>query len=96
MKAPPRATLPRIRIEETPANDLYLILRLLLPTPEVTDLLWRPGAFFQNHRAELRLATQLVENQLRQVSSFFLDDPAHAPEAHAGSDKPDLHSSLLR
>lgn len=68
-RGPRPAALPRISIEKTPANDLHLLLNQVLPTADIVQFLKRPEAFFQKHRPELQFAKQLLENQLKELST---------------------------
>jgi hypothetical protein len=65
---------PRITIKQTPFNDLYLILDMLLPSTQTARFLRDPGAFGRNHDESLRVAWQLIRHS---VAADAPEDPAN-------------------
>jgi len=49
-----------MRIEQTPANDIYLVLDTLVPTTQIAKFLSDPRGFLRDHRAELRFVEQMA------------------------------------
>jgi hypothetical protein len=58
------ANLPRITIEQTPFNDLYLILDTLFPSAQTSRILRDPRSFARSQEESLRLAWQMIQHSI--------------------------------
>jgi hypothetical protein len=98
--------MPAIRIEQTPVNDLYLILQLLAPTPTIVRLLQDPVSFYRAHEESVRAVWQLVQGPVDEATPDGRGGSAPgphrerspaAPRRPARSDRfVSKHTSLLR
>jgi hypothetical protein len=93
----PSAELPAIRIERTPANDVYLMTHLLLPPRQLERALADPVAFVYRHLPELDMAARLVRGQIRSGGSGH-DEPAVGAQGTSDAQRPEERRirSLLR
>lgn len=62
-KALPSASIPRIDIEDTVTNDIRLVLDMLMPTNDLGRLIRNYETFFAEHRAEIRLINQVINQR---------------------------------
>lgn len=69
--------LPRIVIERTPANDVYLVLTGLGLGPEAEQALADPVGFVAAHRAEVRTVARII--QARVEAAGYRPGGAVAP-----------------
>ena len=69
------ADLPRLRIERTPANDVYLLLTGLGLDGEARQVLADPLAYAESHQAEARAVVRLLQGRL----SAFVPQTGDAP-----------------
>lgn len=58
------ADLPRVRIERTPANDVYLLLTGLGLDGEAQQVLADPLAYARSHQAEAKAVVRLLQGRL--------------------------------
>ncbi len=70
--------LPRITIGQSPFNDLYLILDMLLPSARTARILRDPSGFARSQEEALRAAWQMIQH------SVEVGAPQHAVAAAAG------------
>ncbi len=61
--------VPRICIRQTPANDLYLLLSLLVPSNEIASLVSDPRRWIRERGGELRFLEQLARDYGRRHQS---------------------------
>lgn len=80
---PPGADLPRIAIERTPANDVYLVLTGLGLGPEAEQALADPVGFLAANRVEARTVAQLLQARFEEVTRALTDAPSPAPAVPA-------------
>ena len=64
MSPPPEPPLPRIAIERSPANDVYLILSMLGSGPEAERAVTDPLALLRDNRAEARFVARYLKGRL--------------------------------
>lgn len=74
----PSGNPPRITIEQTPFNDLYLILDMLFPSARTAQILRDPGGFARSQEESLRVAWQMIRHSVEAGAS------QHAMTAAAG------------
>lgn len=76
--------LPRVRIERTPANDVYLLLTGLGLDGEARQVLADPLAYVQTHQAEASAVVRLLQGRLAAfVPEEDVDQPAKEPSRPA-------------
>lgn len=76
--------LPRVRIERTPANDVYLLLTGLGLDGEARQVLADPWAYVQTHQAEARAVVRLLQGRL----SAFVPEEGAPPSAEPAGPAP--------
>jgi len=75
--------LPRIVIERTPANDVYLVLTGLGLGPEAEKALVDPVGFMAANRAEVRTVAQLIQARVEAAGHRPGGTAAPVPAATA-------------
>jgi hypothetical protein len=55
--------LPRITIEETPVNDMLLLLDAVLAGPDLLRVIDDPASLYSRYRGELRIVRQYLLGQ---------------------------------
>jgi hypothetical protein len=60
---------PRITIEQTPFNDLYLILDMLFPSAQTVRILRDPAGFARSQEETLRAAWQMIQHSVEVGAS---------------------------
>jgi len=90
----PSGNPPRITIEQTPFNDLYLMLDMLFPSARTARILCDPGGFAHSQEESLRAAWQMIRHAIeagapRHTVPAAADEPPDgAREPRDGPDKP--------
>jgi hypothetical protein len=90
----PSGNPPRITIEQTPFNDLYLILDMLFPSARTARILRDPGGFARSQEESLRAVWQMIQHAVeagppqRTVAAAASKPPNGAQEPGDGLDEP--------
>src|SRR5215212_1748572 len=92
----PDQPMPVIRIEQTPANDLYLILAMLLRTPTIVHLFQDPVGFYRAHEESVRAVWRYVERADPEAMPNATAAGAQVPRRARQDTFVSKHTPLLR